>query len=67
MKNNSEMTNEQMKKALKTRINEACTGKMTSSQLKNLNNSMLNQIRFSKDEMEYKKLTNSKKKMAIYE
>ena len=61
------MTNEQMKKALKARINEACVGKMTNSQLKNLNNSMLNQIRFSKDEMEYKKLTNSKKKMAIYE
>ena len=62
-----EMTNAEMKTALKARIKEACSGKMVDSQMKSLNNAMLNQIKFGRDEMVYKKLTNSKKKLAIYE
>jgi len=64
--NNEEMSNKQMKNALKTVLEDIRSGDMNESQGKEVNKAMLNVIKFSKNEMEYKKMTNSKKSLKIY-
>ena len=61
------MKNKQMKALLKSNIEAVSSGEMLESQSKEVYKQMRNLIKFSRDELEYKKLTHSDKKLKIYE